>query len=184
MRLLRCIQVSFWPLTVSLSARAALVSGSKTEPPLAAGTAEAGRDSWTSCRATVSGGRRTDNVDCRSSQFSRPFRLRDTASPLAHSHWPGAWYRREKWMTGSKKINKNRMDSKLQHVVRLQIYSKSNFNPSLAMQTGFQCYGESPLLTFMSLAISLRLRQVRTFVICDFSSSGIWLNLNSNLIYS
>lgn len=68
-------------------------------------------------------------------------------------------------MTRSKKINKNRMDSKLQHVVPLHIYSKSNFNPSLAVQTGFQYYGESPLLTFLSLTISLRLRQVRTVVI-------------------
>lgn len=52
------------------------------------------------------------------------------------------------------------------------------------MKTGFQCYKESPLLTFMSLTFGLRLRRVRMVVICDVSSTGIWLNLNANLIYS
>lgn len=135
MRLPRCIQVSFWPgaiiLTVSLS-------GSKAEPPLAAGTAEAGRDSWTSCRATVSGGGKADNVDCRSSQFSRPFRLGDTASPLAHSHWRG-WSNpgpdideRSGWRGAKRSI-------KIEWAVNYSMWCDCRFTPSLILTPVWPC---------------------------------------------
>ena len=125
-----------------------------------------------------------DKGNCTSSQFSRPFTLWDTASPLTQSHpvtdittglIKGEGRER---LTGEEK-DEMKIEWRVNYMVGPQLYSKSDRDLSLTMKTRFQYCGVSPLLRFILFTFSLRLRRDWMVVICDFffvlESDQIWI---------
>lgn len=136
-----------------------------------------------------------DKVNCTSSQFSRPFTLWDTASPLTQSHpvtdlTTGLIKGEERERLMGEEKDEMKIEWRVNYMVGPQLYSKSDCDLSLTMKTCFQYCGVSPLLRFILFTLSLRLRRDWMVVICDFfffffvlESDQIWTLSRSLMWY-